>query len=316
MIPHDVLPSVLRLAGQPAQSGRDLRGGLLVSAAALLWSTGGLIVRSLEMADAWTTVFWRGLSACAFLLVFIVLRERQNTGASFLRIGWPGVVVALCYASGSTALVLAFRLTSVAEVLVIMSSAPLLTALLGWAVLGERVLGVSWLAMLASIAGIGLMVSDSYASGSILGDMVAAVIAVAQAIAGVTLRRYRSVQMAPAMCAATLLTSIAAIPFATPLMVTHKDAALLACFGAGQLGLGFALFSFGAPLIPVAEAALLSVLEPIFGPFWVWLVLGEQPSRGAILGGLTVLAALAVHIRAVARRRPEPTPRSSTEARL
>jgi drug/metabolite transporter (DMT)-like permease len=78
---------------------------------------------------------------------------------------------------------------------------------------------------------------------------------------------------------------------------------LLAFFGAGQLGLGFALFSFGAPLIPVAEAALLNVLEPIFGPFWVWLVLGEQPSRGAILGGIIVLAALAVHIRAVSRRR-------------
>lgn len=280
-----------------------MRGALLVSAAALLWSTGGLIVRSLELADAWTTVFWRGLAAGAFLLAFVLVREGRHAIGAFLRIGWPGIVLALCYASASISLVIAFRLTSVADTLVIMSSASLLAAVLGWAVLGERVAGASWLAMLASVAGIGLMVSDSYSSGSILGDLVAGVIALAQAIAGVTLRRHRTVQMAPAMCAATLLTSLAATPFATPLAVTATDMTLLAFFGAGQLGLGFALFSFGAPLIPVAEAALLNVLEPIFGPFWVWLVLGEQPSRGAVIGGISVLSALAVHIRAVARRR-------------
>jgi drug/metabolite transporter (DMT)-like permease len=303
MTPEDAIPAVLRPADHSLQSGRNLRGAVLVSAAALLWSTGGLIVRSLQQADAWTTVFWRGIAAAAFLLAFIAVRERRNAIGAFIRIGWPGVIVALCYASASISLVMAFRLTSVADTLVIMSSAPLLAAVLGWAVLGERVAGASWLAMLACVCGIGLMVSDSYASGSILGDLVASVIALAQAIAGVTLRRHRSLQMAPAMCAATLLTSIVAAPFAAPLAVTARDMGLLAFFGAGQLGLGFALFSFGAPLIPVAEAALLNVLEPIFGPFWVWLVLGEAPSRGAILGGIVVLAALAVHIRVTAGRR-------------
>jgi len=299
----DVLPALLRPAEQPAQSGRSLRGALLVSAAALIWSTGGLIVRSLHSVDAWTTVFWRGIAACVFLLAFVAIRERRNTVRAFLRIGWPGVIVALCYASGSTALVMAFTLTTVADTLVIMSSAPLLAAVLGWAVLGEQVRVTSWLAMLACVVGIGLMVSDSQASGSILGDLVAGVIALGQAIAGVTLRRHRSVQMAPAMCGATLLTALAAAPLATPLMVTAGDMALLTLFGAGQLGLGFAFFSFGAPLIPVAEAALLGVLEPIFGPFWVWLLLGEVPSRGAVVGGIIVLSALAVHIRAVSGKR-------------
>jgi drug/metabolite transporter (DMT)-like permease len=303
MSTDDALPAVLSPAGQAAPSGRNLRGVLLVILAALLWSTGGLIVRSLEQADAWTTVFWRGLAACGFLLAFILLRERRRAVASFLRIGWPGLVVTICNASASTAVVIAFNLTSVADTLVILSSAPLLTAALGRVVLGERVGAVSGLAMLASIAGIGLMVSDSAANGSILGDMVATVVPIAQAITGVTLRRYPAVQMAPALCAATALTSIVAAPFASPLAVSAKDMGLLAFFGAGQLGLGLALFSFGAPLIPVVEAALLSLLEPILGPFWVWLALGERPSRGAIIGGLIVLAALAAHLRAAGRRR-------------
>jgi drug/metabolite transporter (DMT)-like permease len=303
MSPRDIPPVVPRPPDREPHSRRHRRGVLLVGTAALLWSTGGLIVRSLEMADSWTTVFWRGLAACAFLFAFIAIRERRNTISSFRRIGWPGIVVAACYASASTALIIAFKLTSIADTLVIMSSAPFLAAVLGWIVLGERIRTVSWLAMLASVAGIGLMVADSYASGSIAGDMVATVIALAQAVAGVTIRRHRSVQMAPAMCLSTLLTSIAVAPLADPFAVTAKDAALLAFFGAGQLGLGFALFSFGAPLIPVAEAALLNVLEPIFGPFWVWLVLGEQPSKGTLVGGALVLAALAVHIREVGRDR-------------
>ena len=302
MSADDALPTALSPAGQAAPSGRNLRGVLLVILAALLWSTGGLIVRSLA-TDAWTTVFWRGLAACGFLLAFIAIRERRRAVASFLRIGWPGLVVTVCNASASTSVVIAFNLTSVADTLVILSSAPLLTAALGRVVLGERVGAVSGLAMLASVAGIGLMVSDSAANGSILGDMVATVVPVAQAITGVTLRRYPSVQMAPALCAATLLTSIVAAPFASPLAVSAKDMGLLAFFGAGQLGLGLALFSFGAPLIPVVEAALLSLLEQILGPFWVWLALGERPSRGAIVGGLIVLAALAAHLRAVGRRR-------------
>ncbi|HLJ21282.1 MAG TPA: DMT family transporter [Stellaceae bacterium] len=303
MTPEDAIPAVLRPAGHSMQSGRNLRGALLVSAAALLWSTGGLIVRSLQQADAWTTVFWRGIAAAAFLVAFILVRERRNAVRAFVRIGWPGIVIALSYATASIAVVMAFRLTSVADTLVIMSSAPLLTAVLGWIVLGERVGMTSGFAMIACVAGIGLMVSDSYASGSILGDLIALLIALGQAVAGVTLRRHRSVQMAPAMCVATLLTSLVAAPLATPSAVTSGDMTLLAFFGAGQLGLGFALFSFGAPLIPVAEAALLGVLEPIFGPFWVWLVLDEVPSRGAIVGGIIVLSALALHIRATARRR-------------
>lgn len=276
---------------------------LLVSAAALLWSTGGLIVRSLEMADSWTTMFWRGVSATVFLLLFVIIRERGNTLRSFVTIGWPGVLVALCYAVASAALIIAFKLTSVANTLVIMSSAPFMAAVLGWIVLGERVRMVSWLAMLASCGGIALMVSDSAAKGSIAGDLVAGVIALMQAIAGVTIRRHRSVQMAPAMCVSTLLMTLAVAPLATPLAVTAKDFALLMFFGAGQLGLGLALFSVGAPLIPVVEVALLNVLEPIFGPLWVWLVLGEQPSRGALIGGGIVLTALAVHIADVGRRR-------------
>ena len=276
----------------------------MVAGAALLWSTGGLIVRSLETTDTWTTVFWRSATASLFLLAFIVWRNGRGTFRLVRAMGLPGVIVGLCYTSASILLIISLSLTSVANTLVIVSSAPLLTALLGRVVLGEQVSWLSWIAIFASAAGIALMVSDSYARGSLWGDFAAFGIAVAQAIAVVTMRRHRDIPMMPAMLLATTLATLIALPLAGTLWVSMHDLVLLTLFGAGQLGLGLALFSIGVPLIPAAQAALLNVLEPILGPLWVWLALGERPSDVALLGGLIVLAALAVHTAAdVARRR-------------
>lgn len=292
-------------AGGRAETGdRHTIGIMLVCGAALLWSTGGLIVRSLETTDTWTTVFWRSATASLFLLAFIVWRNGRGTPARILAMGLPGIIVGLCYTSASILLIVSLSLTSVANTLVIVSSAPLLTALLGRAVLGEKVSWLSWIAIIASAAGIALMVSDSYARGSFWGDAAAFGIAVAQAIAVVTMRRHRAVPMMPAMLLATSLATLIALPLAGTLWISTHDLVLLTIFGAGQLGLGLAMFSIGVPLIPAAQAALLNVLEPILGPLWVWLALGERPSDVAILGGLIVLAALAVHTAAdVARRR-------------
>jgi drug/metabolite transporter (DMT)-like permease len=181
-------------------------------------------------------------------------------------------------------------------VLVIMSSGPLVAALLARIVLGERINAVSRIAVLATLAGITLMVSDSLGRGAIAGDLVALSIALAQAVAVVEIRRNRSLPMTPAMCLATLIAALAVIPFASPLETTARDLALLTLFGAGQLGLGLALFSYGAPLLPAAQTALLNVLEPVLGPLWVWLLVGERPSHAALIGGGVVLAALIAHI--------------------
>lgn len=294
---------VSQASERPSSSGH-LSGILLVTGAALLWSTGGLVVRSLETTDTWTIVFWRSATASLFLFLYMLIRHGRHVPHLFLHMGWPGLIVALCYTSASISLIIALSYTSVAKTLIIVSSAPFLTALLGRAVLGERVSWLSWMAIAASAGGITLMVSDSYGQGSIVGDLAAFGIAVAQAIAVVTMRRYRDIRMMPGMLVATSLATLIALPLAGTLAVSARDAVLLTFFGAGQLGLGLAMFSVGAALIPAAQAALLNVVEPILGPLWVWIVLGERPSDAALLGGSIVLVALAVHTAAdLARQR-------------
>ena len=249
-------------------------------------------MRLLDGLDSLTIVLWRSATAFAFLLLLGLAMHGPRLPRAFISMGWAGVLIACCYTAASISLIVALKLTTVAEVLIIMSSSPLLAALLGWLVLGERVGPVGILAMAASSVGIGVMVSDSYAHGSIAGDLVALGIALAQAVAVVTLRRHREVDMLPAMCLATLIATLIVVPLAKPWPLTGQQAGLLGFFGAGQLGLGLALFGAGAPRIPASLASMLNVLEPVIGPIWVWLALGEHPAPMALVGGLIVLAAL------------------------
>ena len=281
------------MRSEAARSGR-----LLVGAAAMCWSTGGLIARLVD-TDPWTTVFWRGLFCAAFLAAVTALQEGRRTPGVFLGMGWPGLAMAACFAIASTCFIMALHRTSVANVLIIQSLSPFMAGLLGWLWMGERVAGRTWAAMGVALLGSAIMVSRyvyaETAAGSISGDLLAFTVALAFAIATVFLRRNRHVQMLPAAALAAALTGLVTAVAARPGSADGGDLLLLALFGIGQLGLGMILFTAGARRIPVAEAALIAVLESVLGPVWVWLALGENPGAPSLVGGAIVLAALAGH---------------------
>jgi drug/metabolite transporter (DMT)-like permease len=287
------------IKGQAVDLALDRRNGrLLVAAAAVCWSAGGLMARTVS-TDPWTTVFWRGLFCAAFLLAVTALRERRATPAVFAGMGRTGLGMAVCFATASTCFIMALSRTSVANALVIQSLSPFMAGLLGWAWMGERVAGRTWAAMGLALLGTAIMVSRYFyatpVAGSLSGDLLAFTVAFAFAVATVFLRRRRQVQMLPAAALAALLTSVVASVSATPGSAGAGDLVLLALFGACQLGFGMILFTAGARRIPVAEASLIAVLESVLGPVWVWLALGENPGLPSLLGGTIVLAALAGH---------------------
>ena len=273
-------------------------GRLLVAAAALCWSTGGLIARLVD-TDPWTTVFWRGIFCAAFLVAVTALRERARTADVFLGMGWPGLAMAAGFATASTCFIMALHRTTVANVLIIQSLSPFMSGLLGWLWMGERVAGRTWAAMGVALVGSAIMVSRYFyteaATGSIGGDVLAFTVALAFATATVILRRNRHVQMLPAAALSAALASLVTAFAARPGTAGAGDLLLLALFGSGQLGLGMILFTAGARRIPVAEAALIGVLESVLGPVWVWLAIGENPGLPSLVGGAIVLAALAGH---------------------
>lgn len=275
-----------------------LKGLAYVTASALIWSFGGLLIRAVESADAWTIVFWRSVTAGIFLFGLLWWERGGQPRKAFAEMGWPGIGVACCFASASISLVVAIRLTSVADVLIIMSSAPILAAILGRIVLHERVSGLTAMAIAATFGGIGMIVWQGLAERSptsLAGDAIAMVIAIAYATAVIITRRNRHIPMTPAVFTGVIIAGLISVPLAAPLAVTVHDAPYLLVLGVVQLGMGLAAFSAGARLIPAAHTALLGTLEPILGAVWVWLFMGEAPSTAALIGGTIVLAAITLH---------------------
>ena len=285
------------------------RGLLLVAGAAIVWSAGGLLARMIE-TDPWTKLFWRSVFACLSLLAYAWLKNRGHLVATFRELGWPGVVLGLCFATASTSFIIGLNYTTVANIMFVQAGAPFIAGLLGWLIMRERVKLRSWIAMGAALLGIGVISRGSLEAGNAVGDLLAITCALGFAGAIVTTRRHKHLRMAPATCLATLFTVLFSLPFAAPLSVGTSDMVYLVLFGFGQMGVGLILFTAGVRLVPAAEAGLMSILESILSPLWVWLALAERPGDDTLIGGAIVLGAIVVHtlIDWRAERTVVPTP--------
>lgn len=291
-------PQTSASPAHPAAPHAHLRGILLVAGSAIAWSFGGTIARFLETTDAMQIVFWRSVWSTLFLIGYMLWTEGPaGTLRLFASMGWPGVLVAACFATASTSFVVALAHTTVANILLMQSGVPLIAALMAFVFFREKVSRATALAIAAVISGVAIMVSDSL-TGHVdpLGDGLALVISLAFATATVITRRHHGVRMMPAVCLGTGIAAAIAAFNAGSFAVGMADMGLLFAFGALNLGLGLALFASGARMTPAALTALIGTLEPILGPIWVWLVHGEVPSERTILGGAVVFAALFLHL--------------------
>jgi len=274
---------------------RYRRGALLVATSSIAWSSAGPIVR-LVATDPWTTLFWRSIFACLSLLVYIAWRDKRGIVGAFRGIGWIGLLLAACFATSMTCYILALARTTVANVLIFHAASPFIAAAFAWLLLGERVRPSGIAAIVATLCGIAIMVSNAVETGQLAGDLLSAVMGLGFAATIVLARHRRDLPMTPATCLATGITAIVAYPLADhPFAASSTDLALLAVFGIGQMGLGLVLFMAGVRLVPAADAGLISILESVLGPFWVWAAFGEEPGIRALIGGAIVLIAVILH---------------------
>ena len=268
--------------------------------APVLWSTAGVVTRHVERATPFETVFWRSLFACAFVGAFLVLRGEISRPRK------PVFLSGAMWAVMFTAFMLALQLTSTANTLVVMSVAPLLTALLARAFLSEPVALRTWIAVGAAAIGIAWMFATglgAYGTRDCLGMAIAALVPVASAINVVTLRaNAAAVDLRPAVMLGAALSCLVAFPFVLPLQASARDVALLGSLGVFQLGLPCVLLVVASRALAAPEIALLGLLEVLLGPLWAWLGAGERPAQGTLIGGAIVLGALVLNELAAFRR--------------
>ena len=277
------------------QSAGRRRGQLYIALAAVAWSTAGVLQRQLSL-DGATQVGGRAVFAALALLVYVAVLERGNFLQAWRSIGVAGVGVAVCLAAASCAFILALNETTVARVLFIQAIAPVLAAMLARVFLGEPVSPRTAVALALALAGVAIMLGAP-GSGNLTGDLLALVMALSFAVALVITRHRRDVSMAPATCLSQVLLMVAFLPFASLSDVGNQDLVVLAALGAGQIGLGLIFLTLGARLIPAAQVGLITLLEVVLGPLWVWLALDEHPGTLTLVGGAVVVAAIVIQTR-------------------
>ena len=272
-----------------------LRGLTLTLAAVLVLSPDALLVR-LIAADAWTLLFWRGLLAGITLTIALVTIYRQQLIAMFRASGRLGLLSALVAAIGSIFFVCSLRQTTVANTLVILAATPLLAALFSRLFLGETIQRRTWVAISSAFIGVLVIFSGSLASENLVGDLFAVCASCSWAGNLVIVRRARPLNMVPANAFGNLLIAPFALLFgAKPFAIVPEDILLLLILGVLVLPISYALISLAPRLLQAPEVSLTLLLETLLGPFWVWLVINEQPAKATIGGGVLILGTLIIH---------------------
>lgn len=266
-------------------------GITLVAAATTLWSTAGLYVRLLDL-DLWTMQAWRAFFAALSLFALIGVANGRRTLSTIWAIGWPGVAAVPISAISAVSYIAALKLTTVANVLVVYATVPLVAATIAFLWGGERITRRSLIASIVALAGIVVMAGAATRPGDIAGNALSFLMTLTFAILLVMVRRFPALAMAPVNALGAALAAVICWPLMAGGSPSLGELLMLALFGATTTGLSYLLFLTGARYIPSSEAGLVGLIEVVLGPLWVWLAFGEQPGRPAIIGGGLVLAAV------------------------
>jgi drug/metabolite transporter (DMT)-like permease len=289
------------------QIGARAYGVALVTIAAVLWSTGPLFVRLLDL-DVWTVLVWRSLFAALSLALVVGVQNGRHTIRSVRAIGRPGLVAIPLAAVGMGCYVIAVKLTTVANVMVVYATVPFVAAGVALLWTGERAASRVLLASAIALVGILIMAGTATRPRDIAGNAVAFLMTLAFGTQLVMARRYPWLEMASINAIAAALCALICLPLATVVAPSPLQLVILALFGATNTALAFLLFLKGGRYIPSGEAGLIGLIDVVLSPFWVWLAFAEQPGQAATIGGGLVLASVLWYLAGQRRIKPVHNP--------
>lgn len=270
-------------------------GVMLVIIGGFFLSTSGILLRNVESASGWQILFYRGFTFSLTLFLLLLIRYRSGIVRAFREIGKPGLWAALVLGLGSICYIFAILLTTVANAVFIIGAAPLATAFAAWLILGERTSRFGVIAMLVSLAGIGLMFADGLIEGRWAGNIAALGVVASFVAFLLIIRDKRGTDMLPATCLSGIVMGGVAALFVESFVISNHDLAIAIIMGCLQFGIGFWCFTVASRYIMASEVALFSLTESILGPIWVWIGVGEQPSWLTLVGSAIVLVSVVAY---------------------
>lgn len=270
------------------------KGSLLAFIAVIFITPDSLFIR-LSNVDTWGLVFYRGI--IPFFTVFLVMLiiYKLNFFKILLSSGYHGLIYVGTFSITNITFVVSIQNTNVANTLVMIATAPMLSAILGAIFLKEPPDKKTWISIIITFIAIIYIFSDSLKLGNFYGDILGFITAIGLAVGAVTIRSAKSKNLVPAAVVGKLFVATFALFFIESFVLENKDLIIVPLMCILCVAIPFVLVTIAPRFIPAAEVNLFFLLETIIGPIWVWMIIKEQPSVETLYGGAVIIITIATH---------------------
>ena len=273
----------------------DQQKGSLMAFVAVMFITPDSLFIRLSNVDTWGLVFYRGI--IPFLTVFLgmLLIYRLSFFKILFNSGYHGLIYVGTFSLTNITFVVSIQNTNVANTLVMIATAPMISAILGAIFLKEPPDKKTWISIIITFLAIIYIFSDSLKLGNFYGDILGFITALGLAIGAVTVRSAKSKNLVPAAVVGKMFVAIFALFFIESFVLIDNDLIIIPLMCTLCVAIPFVLVTIAPRFIPAAEVNLFFLLETIIGPIWVWLIIKEQPSIETLQGGVIIITTIAIH---------------------
>ena len=277
---------------------RHLKGLLMSVFAVVILSPDSVLIRLVEEAspevDSWTVLFWRGLLYAVGVSLLVFMKYGSKTIAEFKNIGKGGLLIGFFSGISTGTFVFAIVYTSIANALVIISTGPIMIAIVAWFLLKEKSSVITWTSMIIVFIGIYIVMSGSFGGKNLVGDFFALITAVMMGFTFTLTRKYKHINMVPVNAIGGLIAALIAFVMANQISVPAEVVGYIIAMGA-ILSISFSLITIAPRYMPAAEVGMIMPLETVLGSLIAWYFISEVPSTNAIIGGTIVIVTLFLH---------------------
>ena len=270
------------------------KGSLLAFVAVLFITPDSLFIR-LSNVDTWGLVFYRGIIPFFTVFLGMILIYKLNFFKILFDSGYHGIIYVITFSITNITFVVSIQNTNVANTLVMIATAPLLSAILGAIFLKEPPDKKTWISIIITFFAILYIFFDSLKMGNFYGDILGFITAIGLAVGAITIRSAKSKNLVPAAVVGKLFVASFALLFIESFVLQDKDLLIVPLMCILCVAIPFVLVTIAPRFITAAEVNLFFLLETIIGPIWVWLIIKEQPSIETLQGGLVIIITIAVH---------------------
>jgi len=274
---------------------RDQQKGSLLAFVAVMFITPDSLFIRLASIDTWSLVFYRGMIPFVTVFIGMLLIYKLNFFSMLFNSGYHGIIYILTFSVTNITFVVSIQNTNVANTLVMIAMAPMLSAILGAIFLKEPPDKKTWIAIAITFFAAVYIFYDSLQLGNIYGDILGLITALGLAVGAVTIRSAKKKNLVPAAVVGKMFVAIFAIFFVESYVLAEKDLIIVPLMCLMCVAIPFVLVTIAPRFIPAEEVNLFFLLETIIGPLWVWMIIKEQPSIETIQGGLVIIITIAIH---------------------